>query len=158
TFALAAGDTNPQDIADPPPADMLLTPANGAAFGEPSAVTGTPSLPSRDAVFALLAQVSLQGQAAPAPGAAAADDAHVIPFKVTGGGTAPLGFPLARYVPVPHNATGTATHLGQYTAEGMFQLTSFTSATTGTFNSAVPVVFVAANGDQIAFNYAGTFQ
>jgi DNA-binding beta-propeller fold protein YncE len=27
TFALAAGDTNPQGIADPPPADMLLMPA-----------------------------------------------------------------------------------------------------------------------------------
>ena len=26
TFALAAGNTNPQGIADPPPADMLLTP------------------------------------------------------------------------------------------------------------------------------------
>jgi hypothetical protein len=27
TFALAPGDTNPQGIADPPPLDMLLTPA-----------------------------------------------------------------------------------------------------------------------------------
>jgi sugar lactone lactonase YvrE len=107
TFALAAGDTNPQGIADPSPAVL---------------------------------------------------DAQVLPFKVTGGGTAPLGLPLALHVPAPHNATGTATFLGHYSAEGMFQLDSFTSATGGTFSSAQPVVFVAANGDRLAFNYAGTFQ
>jgi DNA-binding beta-propeller fold protein YncE len=74
TFALAAGDTNPQGIADPPPADLLLTPAASplavsqpavAAFpagasGEVSVVTDVPSLAGRDAVFALLAQESLQ--------------------------------------------------------------------------------------------------
>jgi glucose/arabinose dehydrogenase len=31
TFALASGDTNPQGIADPPPADMLLTPPSQPA-------------------------------------------------------------------------------------------------------------------------------
>jgi sugar lactone lactonase YvrE len=105
TFALNPGDTNPQGIADPPPADS-----------------------------------------------------HVIPFKVSGGGIAAEGLPLQLDQPAPHNATGTATELGTYTAQGMFQLTSFTSPTSGTFDSAVPVVFVAANGDQIAFTYAGTFQ
>jgi DNA-binding beta-propeller fold protein YncE len=32
TFALAAGNTNPQGIADPPPADMLLTPTSAPAL------------------------------------------------------------------------------------------------------------------------------
>jgi DNA-binding beta-propeller fold protein YncE len=67
TFALAAGDTNPQGIADPPTADMLITsvpapalPASptvaaftvGSSSG-PSAIAGVPSLAGRDAVFAL---------------------------------------------------------------------------------------------------------
>ena len=42
TFALAPGDTNPQGIADPPPADMLLAPsASSPAPAEPS-VTAAP--------------------------------------------------------------------------------------------------------------------
>jgi hypothetical protein len=90
--------------------------------------------------------------------AAPTPDSRVVPFKVTGGGIAAHGLPLQLHQPAPHNATGTATELGNYSAEGMFQLDSFTSATTGTFSSAQPVVFVAANGDQLAFNYAGTFQ
>jgi hypothetical protein len=67
TFALAAGDTNPQGIADPPPADMLLTSAPAPALPElpsvatfniasssgPSAIAGVPSLAGRDAVFAM---------------------------------------------------------------------------------------------------------
>jgi hypothetical protein len=74
TFALAAGDTNPQGIADPPTADMLLTPAaaplalgqppvaafNAVSPGGPSTVAGVPSVSGRDAVFALLARESLQ--------------------------------------------------------------------------------------------------
>src|SRR6266542_3411067 len=72
---------------------------------------------------------------------------HVLPFKVTGGGTAPLGIPVFPGGTAPHNATGTATLLG------------FTSATTGTFQGSF--VFVAANGDRLAFNYGadtpGTF-
>jgi hypothetical protein len=77
TFALAAGNTNPQGIADPPTADMPLTPAaaplapnqpSGAAVGAvpsagPLAVTGVPTLANRDAAFALLA-----GQSLPGPG------------------------------------------------------------------------------------------
>jgi glucose/arabinose dehydrogenase len=67
SFALAAGNTNPQGIADPPPADMPLTPAaappppiqpSAAAFNAvssawPSTLPGVPSLSSRDAAFAL---------------------------------------------------------------------------------------------------------
>jgi DNA-binding beta-propeller fold protein YncE len=77
TFALAAGDTNPQGLADPPPADMLLTSATaplgpgqssaaapgGVPFGEPIALTGSSSAASRDALFALLLRDSL-----PSPG------------------------------------------------------------------------------------------
>lgn len=56
TFALAAGDTNPQGLADPPPADTLLTPTPAATpAGVPSVGPSTmPSLAGRDAVFALL--------------------------------------------------------------------------------------------------------
>src|SRR5262249_39074897 len=68
TFALAAGDTNPQGIADPPPADMLLVSTewsvaapNAASFAGASAVTGVPSLAGRDAAFAELARQPLPG-------------------------------------------------------------------------------------------------
>jgi hypothetical protein len=74
TFALAPGDTNPQGIADPPTADMLLTSAPARALPElpsvaaftvgsstgPAAVAGVPSLADRDAVFALAVRESLQ--------------------------------------------------------------------------------------------------
>jgi len=62
TFALNPYDTNPQGIADPPPADMLLTTATAPlSLNQPAAATlnvgpaTLPSLASRDAVFALLA-------------------------------------------------------------------------------------------------------
>jgi hypothetical protein len=65
TFALAGGNTNPQDIADPPAPGTLLAPAsapvltklpsvadlNAAASGRPSGVAGMPSLVRREAVF-----------------------------------------------------------------------------------------------------------
>jgi sugar lactone lactonase YvrE len=68
TFALAAGNTNPQDIADPPPPDLLLTPAaaplapdlpssavfNATSFSGPSAVARVSSRASHDGLFALL--------------------------------------------------------------------------------------------------------
>jgi hypothetical protein len=78
TFALAASDTNPQDIGDPPP-NMLLTPAPAAALRTlppvaalnvvstnwPSAVAAIPSLVSRDMVFSLLMRESLPGSGQP---------------------------------------------------------------------------------------------
>jgi len=84
TFALAAGDTNPQGIADPPPADTpLATAAPPLAPSLASAtaliavpaggVAAAPSLALRDAAFALLARESLPGTPAigfPAGGAA----------------------------------------------------------------------------------------
>jgi hypothetical protein len=77
TFALAAGNTNPQGIADPPPADLLLPPAfaptllevpsalpfNIASSTGAAAVAAIPSLASRDAVFALVV-----GESLPKPG------------------------------------------------------------------------------------------
>jgi hypothetical protein len=78
TFALAAGNTNPQDIADPPPPDMLLTRApaplalnqpsaaaiNGVSSSGPAAAGGGRPPASRDALFALLG-----GESIPLPGA-----------------------------------------------------------------------------------------
>jgi hypothetical protein len=80
-------------------------------------------------------------------------DVHAVPFKITGGGTAPLGLPVFPGGMAPHNATGTATHLGKYTGdEGSFELLSLDPATlTGTFRGSF--VFVAANGDRLAFDY-----
>jgi hypothetical protein len=61
TFALASGNTNPQGIADPPTADMLLTPAASPLTPNQSSVPAAiPSLASRDAAFAQLAGESLQ--------------------------------------------------------------------------------------------------
>jgi hypothetical protein len=68
TFALNPYDTNPQGIADPPPADSLLTlnPPSPAALNAVS-VGGAAADPSpviRDAAFALLARESLPGKPA----------------------------------------------------------------------------------------------
>ncbi|MGH7134673.1 MAG: hypothetical protein ACREHD_02975 [Pirellulales bacterium] len=60
--------------------------------------------------------------------------------------------------PAPHNATGNATELGEYSAEGFFQVDEFTSPLEADFSSSAPCVFIAANGDQIQFDYAGTVQ
>jgi hypothetical protein len=79
TFALNPHDTNPQGIADPPPADLLLAPAALApAPNQPSVlafdavassgvpiVATDPSLANRDAAFALLAQESAQKPSEP---------------------------------------------------------------------------------------------
>jgi hypothetical protein len=63
TFALAAGDTNPQGIADPPP-DVLLTPGPGTVVVPPpgaaisTAAAAVASLADRDGLFALLVRTS----------------------------------------------------------------------------------------------------
>jgi hypothetical protein len=82
--------------------------------------------------------------------------AQTKPFKLTGGGTAPIGLPVFPGGPdAPHNATGNATHLGKYTGdEGEFRLLSIDLTTlTGTFEGSF--VFVAANGDRLKCNYRG---
>lgn len=85
-------------------------------------------------------------------------DAQVKPFKVTGGGVASKGLPLAVDVPAPHWAVGQATELGNYVGSGFFQVDQFTGPLSGDFSSAVPFVFTAANGDDLAFDYAGTVE
>jgi hypothetical protein len=80
TFALNPYDTNPQGIADPPPADLLLTPpaaplapslpsvapVPAPAPGRVSAAARVPSLAGRDAVFAPLGRKSPQRSREPA--------------------------------------------------------------------------------------------
>jgi hypothetical protein len=79
TFALAPGDTNPQGIADPPPAVQPLTRAAAPVAPVPLPVTsvkpvasfppptipGIPSPAGRDAAFSLLARGSLQSTGEP---------------------------------------------------------------------------------------------
>jgi hypothetical protein len=83
-------------------------------------------------------------------------DAQVKPFKITGGGVASKGLPITPGVSAPHWAVGQATELGHYCGSGSFKIDLFTSATTAEFSSAEPFVFTAANGDDLAFDYAGT--
>lgn len=83
-------------------------------------------------------------------------DAQVVPFKVKGGGGT-FGQGLSIFgVPVPHNATGNGTSLGEYTGdEGVFQSLGFDAATfSGTFRGRF--VFVAANGDRLVSSYGDT--
>jgi hypothetical protein len=79
----------------------------------------------------------------------------VKPFKVTGGGTADY-FPVVTLVPSGHTATGEGTELGHYEGAGEFQLLEFTGPTTANFDSAVPFVFIAANGDKLVCTYGDT--
>jgi hypothetical protein len=79
TFALAAGNTNPQGIADPPTQVTLLTPTadgptpnqpsvaalNAVYSAGPSADADVPTLTSRDAVFALLGREALSSPGGP---------------------------------------------------------------------------------------------
>ncbi len=92
---------------------------------------------------------------------------QIKPFKISGGG-------IAEYLPFPgddpafHFAVGTATHLGKYHGMGRIRTETFDPNTfSGTFSSAEPFVFTAANGDDLAFDYGrddlnatgpGTFQ
>jgi hypothetical protein len=100
---------------------------------------------------------SPSGQAVGPAGALAAPAAgsRVVPFKVSGGGTVPDGIPVFPGGTAPHNATGTATYLGRYTGEGTFTLLTFNpEMLNGTFTGSF--VFVAANGDRLAFDYGAT--
>jgi hypothetical protein len=80
--------------------------------------------------------------------------AQVEAFRVTGGGTGPDGVSLAG-ADSPHNATGTATHVGKYSGDGVFNSLSFDPATGGgTFHGTF--TFVAKNGDKLACTYGDT--
>jgi hypothetical protein len=100
----------------------------------------------------------LDPQGGPESAAAAkSKDSQVLPFRVSGEGDAFEGLPVFPGGTAAHNATGTATHLGKYTGEGVFQLLSLDLQTlSGTFQTASPFVFVAANGDRLAFHYGRT--
>jgi hypothetical protein len=83
--------------------------------------------------------------------------AQVKPFKITGAGIGPHGLPLPGQPPRPHWAIGDATHLGRYYGEGSVQTLTASpdgeGGFTGTFQSGVPFMFVAANGDVLACDY-----
>ena len=79
----------------------------------------------------------------------------VKPFKVVGAGTADY-VPVVPLVPVSHTASGEGTELGKYHGAGEVQLLGFTGPTTADFDSGVPFVFVAANGDKLACTYGDT--
>jgi hypothetical protein len=82
-------------------------------------------------------------------------DTRVVLFKITGGGSAPGGLPLGPAESGSFNATGTATELGRYTSQGgtLTLDTLDPSTLQGTFHGSI--TFVAANGDHLAFNFAG---
>jgi hypothetical protein len=81
--------------------------------------------------------------------------AQVVPFRVDGSGTAPMGASVFGF-DSPHNATGNGTYLGKYTGnEGVFNSLSFDPMTgSGTFKGRF--VFVAANGNRLACSYGDT--
>lgn len=81
-------------------------------------------------------------------------------FKIRGEGIAPEGIPLPGDDPRPHWIVGNATHLGIHTGVGAVQTDSVDppdpnapNSITGEFGSAVPFVFTAANGDELACHY-----
>ncbi len=76
-------------------------------------------------------------------------------FKVTGGGPAPDGISLFGADSPQCSATGNATELGKYSGDGVANAISFDPTTgSGTFHGSF--VFVAANGDKLAFTYGDT--
>ena len=98
----------------------------------------------------IFADVALVGQQS---------DTHIVPFKLSGGGPGPVGMPLFPGGTAPHEAAGTATYLGKHTGAGTYELGSLdispTGAVTGFFQGTF--VFVAANGDAMAFTYGDGF-
>jgi hypothetical protein len=81
-------------------------------------------------------------------------EAQVEPFKVTGGGPAPMGLSILG-ADSPHSATGHATHVGRYSGDGVANVLSFDPSTgSGTFRGRY--TFVAANGDRLACTYGDT--
>src|SRR5262245_44923966 len=136
-----------EDRCTPGPIAKPLDPRDTTGFVLPPTVASAPA--------ALDIPPDTLGQQGGATVASAAHhaDTHVVPFRVTGGGYAPLGLPVLPGSMAPHTATGTATHLGRYSGdEGRFELLTLDLATgTGTFRGSY--VFVAADGDRLAMNY-----
>lgn len=93
--------------------------------------------------------------------ACASAQAQVKPFKITGGGIAPLGLPLPGQDARQHWSVGTATHLGKYTGDGTVATDSAgpgpaPGTISGEFGSGSPYVFTAANGDKLVCVYGRT--
>ena len=86
------------------------------------------------------------------------DGAIAKPMKISGGGEAAY-FPLPGLPPTTYYADGTATHLGNYHAEGKFQFDTLDPSTlSGEFSSGdTPTVFTAADGDELHCDFAGTY-
>lgn len=88
--------------------------------------------------------------------------AQVKPFKIRGAGIAPDGLPLPGQPMRSHWIVGNATHLGRHWGLGAVMTDSADLSQlpggpiTGEFGSAVPFVFVGANGDQLACHYGRT--
>ncbi|QDU19532.1 hypothetical protein [Urbifossiella limnaea] len=104
--------------------------------------------------------VALTGTLSLGHAANAAAGTHTVPFRINGTGPAFQGVPLFPGGSADHEITsGTATRLGQHTGSGSFTLGSLavsgTGAVTGTFQGSF--VFVAANGDRLAFTYGDGF-
>ena len=81
--------------------------------------------------------------------------AQTKPFKVSGGGT-------ANHIPSfpgdtsTHWATGQGTELGEYYGDGIVRLDTPPDANLAAdFSSAEPFVFIAANGDELAYTWSG---
>ena len=81
-------------------------------------------------------------------------EAQVVPIKVTGEGPAPMGMSIFG-ADSPHSATGTASHLGKYSGDGIANVLTFDPLTgAGTFQGFF--TFVAANGDKLVCTYGDT--
>ena len=80
--------------------------------------------------------------------------AQVVPWKVTGSGSFSEGVsPFGANS--PHDAAGTATHIGKFSGDGVFNSLSFDPTTGGgTFHGVY--TFVARNGDKLACTYGDT--
>jgi len=87
-------------------------------------------------------------------------EAQVKPFKIIGGGIAPMGLPLPGEPGRPHWAVGFATDLGLYYGEGEVETDTVTfnsdGTITGEFGSPVPFVFTGEKGDNLACYYGRT--
>ncbi len=82
---------------------------------------------------------------------AATAQAQVVPFRI-------VGARVVDFIPLPgesapHWAVGTATVLGPHCGEGAVRALDFSGPTTAEFDSVIPFVFTARDGDRLAFHY-----
>src|SRR5262249_4470912 len=125
-------------------------PVRHRAFSAPRCGGSLMLCKSRCTSFVASAAVSIVGLIGASPHAQAL---VLKPFNVTSGGTAEF-VSVVPFVPPSHFALGLAPEMGRYYGVGQVQLLGFTEAATADFDSAVPFVFTAANGDNLDFTYA----